>query len=394
MDRRAMLATLGVGLTAGCLQLQDPDDGRTVEPSTEGVTVGSTPDTTTRRSSTPTSEQSPEARTTLEPRAPGNIRWRYETETTVAERPVVADRTVYVATKGGRVLALATDTGAERWRYETKIDSENIWHAVAGDHLFVAGSFATEAVRLADGTLSWGTSSGTKYKPLVRDGIAYLGGSTGAGVVRAYDVAADELLWSFRCGSTVRGRPALVDGTLYLTAGSHDGERASPMYAFDARTGEQQWRRTIDDRLPSAVVPYDGRLYVTGDTGTVAAIDPADGSIIWRRSIDGVKGAAGAPDPQFTNGRLYIADRSVRALDPVTGTTHWTYDDRNFYGRLAMADGALYTARDDAIYVLDPATGARRATFELPTGEPTGLTVGPRTLLYGDREGEVVAVWR
>jgi outer membrane protein assembly factor BamB len=392
VSRRSLLSALGVGVTAGCLQLEESTEPATTPTDSGAATVSP------RRTDTAsgTTASSPTTRSTLEPRAPGNVRWRYETPANVRERPVVADGTVYATTVGGQVLALGTDAGTPEWLYETKIDSSNLRHAVAGDHLFVAGGFGTEAVDLADGRLSWGTASGAKYKPLVRDGIAYLGSSTGGRTLRVFDVTADELLWSFTTDGSVRGRPALVDGTLYLTAGSHDGDTPAPMYALDAESGTQQWKTTFDDRLPSSVVPFDGLLYITGEGGTVAAVDPADGSVVWQRTIDGVRGAAGAPDPQFADGRLYLADRGLRALAPKTGETLWTYTEDRWFNQPAIVGGALYVTQYDGggVRVVDPATGTSRATFETPLEEPTGLAVGPETVVCGDRTGEIVAVWR
>ncbi|MFC6973785.1 PQQ-binding-like beta-propeller repeat protein [Halomicroarcula sp. GCM10025709] len=192
------------------------------------------------------------------------------------------------------------------------------------------------------------------------------------------------------------GRPALVDGTLYATAGAHDGDTPAPMYAIDAESGTLQWETTFEDRLPSSVVPFDGLLYITGETGTVAAVEPTDGSVVWQRTIDGVRGAAGAPDPQFDQGRLYIADRALRALAPKTGETLWTYTEDRWFNRPAIADGALYATQYDGggVHVVDPGTGTNRTTFETPLDEPTALAVGPETLICGDRTGDVVAIWR
>lgn len=390
VSRRGLLSALGVGVTAGCLQLEE-----STEPTVTTSEVGTASHRRTDTASG-TTVSSPTDRSTLEPRAPGNVRWRYETAANVRERPVVADGTVYATTVDGQVLALGADVGTPEWSYETKIDSSNLRHAVAGDHLFVAGAFGTEAVDRAEGRLSWGTASGAKYKPLVRDGIAYLGSSTGERTLRVFDVTADELLWSFTTDGSVRGRPALVDGTLYLTAGSHDGDVPAPMYALDAESGTLQWQTTFEDRLSSSVVPFDGLLYITGEAGTVAAVDPADGSVVWQRTIDGVRGAAGAPDPQFAHGRLYLADRALRALAPKTGETLWTYTEGRWFNYPAMVDGALYATQYDGgdVHVLDPATGANRTTFETPLEEPTGLAVGPETVICGERAGGVVAVWR
>lgn len=110
------------------------------------------------------------------------------------------------------------------------------------------------------------------------------------------------------------------------------------------------WHRSTDATL-SAPVVADGTLSVGGDDGVVRAFDARTGDDRWRTSVD-----AAAATPWWFEGRLFVpTDGAVVALDASDGAERW---------RIDTPDRAAVLVAPSGVYRLsagDPPAVARHA---------------------------------
>jgi mono/diheme cytochrome c family protein len=116
------------------------------------------------------------------------------------------------------------------------------------------------------------------------DGKDAVGAGDKAGTYRALDRETGEILWEapLTRGGTqggVMASAAVADGTVYVT--SNDASRDADMAALDADTGEEVWRVQVGAHITGPVTWANGVLYVSDDSGRIAAYDAADGSLLW-----------------------------------------------------------------------------------------------------------------
>lgn len=129
------------------------------------------------------------------------------------------------------------------------------------------------------------------------------------GVVYALDAGTGDERWSTRLESQVRTMPAADER--YVCVGTADGV----LVTLDATTGEQVWRRGINENrsvLSSPTIAGDV-VYVGSDDDALVALDVATGDERWRFGTD----AAVDANPSVVDGVVYIADNggSVYALE-------------------------------------------------------------------------------
>ncbi|KTT72917.1 PQQ-binding-like beta-propeller repeat protein [Sphingomonas endophytica] len=101
------------------------------------------------------------------------------------------------------------------------------------------------------------------------------------------------------------------------------------VHAFAADTGAKLWSRALpendedrDARFGGGVSYDDGKLYATDGLGDVAAVNAADGAIVWRAKPGGpLRGA-----PTVANGQVYVLsqDNQIFALGQNDGKVVWT----------------------------------------------------------------------
>jgi outer membrane protein assembly factor BamB len=101
-----------------------------------------------------------------------------------------------------------------------------------------------------------------------------------------------------------------------------------------------------------------------------AAIDPANGKVLWSRSGKGSTSAYSTPAPVLSGGLLLVNSgngRRLTALDPATGATRWTRDVGIYDGRIAHVAGVvLLTAPESKVIALDAATGREKWRHAVP----------------------------
>ena len=99
--------------------------------------------------------------------------------------------------------------------------------------------------------------------------------------------------------------------------------------AFDADTGAEIWRRTLeseiddDGTLGGGLAVHGDSLFATTGFGQVFALDAASGKEIWRRATSGPLRAP----PTVFGGRVFVVTMAneLYALDAGTGRVLWTY---------------------------------------------------------------------
>ncbi|MCH4152923.1 MAG: PQQ-binding-like beta-propeller repeat protein [Sphingobium sp.] len=158
--------------------------------------------------------------------------------------------------------------------------------------------------------------------------------------------ASPSEIWSASIsGSTNRARlaaaPVVAGGKLYVI------DADARILAFDAKTGARLWQTQMPSEgngrslFGGGVSALGDKIFATTGVGDVAAINAANGTILWKKQPGGpLRGS-----PTLANGHVYVMsqDNQIYALDQLTGETQWsdagTVQSTGVFGVAAPAAG-------------------------------------------------------
>jgi outer membrane protein assembly factor BamB len=179
----------------------------------------------------------------------------------------------------------------------------------------------------------------------------------------------------------------------------YTGTNGNTVFALDAATGRQIWRRTTTSQINGRLMVSGSSVVVAGDTGPFA-LAAKDGTQLWHVTQDsetpllatgGVAYAGFAAKSNTTGG--------VTALDPATGNVLWTFEFgpvADGTGTLAVAGGVVYaTSSNGEIFALSAANGTKRQRVSGFGQFGAGTIVVDNDVVYAgleDQKGTVVAV--
>ncbi|MDX3631502.1 serine/threonine-protein kinase [Streptomyces europaeiscabiei] len=210
-----------------------------------------------------------------------------------------------------------------------------------------------------------------------------------------------------RAGGRPRRRAVLVAATLVLVVGGGfasvralggdggrsggDTPRPRASGAAAATPALEAWATRPAAKEKSAPqCSYGAGKLLCVQPGLVSALDPADGSVLWRHTVGGA-GAVGTGDPPVEAGGLVqvLTDRGrrVQALDPGTGKVRWQRDISSYGGKRYVGGTLLLTAADGTVTGVDGATGDTLWSGRIP-GQPEAYF----TSFDGDRSAYVASV--
>lgn len=204
-----------------------------------------------------------------------------------------------------------------------------------------------------------------------------------AGAFHAFDKASGQPVWSYDVSADGAGQfhgdPLVKDDVVYIGT---DGA-TSLVYAFDRDTGNVRWKTHADQvspgitGFPTDILPLAESLYTVGAGDHVVSLGRRDGAVKW--TFHG----KGSPDERrypaaaaLAGGRLLFAgvDGTVHALDPATGSVVWKRDfGAPFTTSVVPVEGdVIVGAADRQLYRLRPADGSTVARIAL--SQPPGYT--------------------
>jgi outer membrane protein assembly factor BamB len=181
--------------------------------------------------------------------------WRAQLGGSVDGSPIVAAGAVYVGTNHGIFACVDAVSGAVRWRAS------------------VDGAIASAAALSGDRILV----------------------CTGRGFLYCLSTGGD-VLWRAHAWDAAVGSPLVAGGTCFW--GTMDGV----FHATSVADGLTTWQVNLAGGVSSACASDGRRLYVSDEGGSVWALAPEDGKVVWTRAT----GCPGMAAPVVAGGQLVV----------------------------------------------------------------------------------------
>ena len=204
----------------------------------------------------------------------GRILWKFETREPIGTNVEIDESGIYFGCYDNKLYCL-THSGKLKWTFNGKsaVASpsvyKNIIYCADFDNNFYAIS--------KNGELLWkfnieASIGGQMPRIPIVDGIAYFGNWNGD--VFALDLEKRKLLWKFKTGEMIVGKPVVVDEVVYV------GSTDSNFYALDAKTGGLIWKYNAGSYVAATCGFYRGRLYFGTWYGKVICLSK-EGKLEW-----------------------------------------------------------------------------------------------------------------
>jgi outer membrane protein assembly factor BamB len=330
-------------------------------------------------------------------------------------QPVAAGGRVFAMDAESTVSAYDLQNGKRLWR--TDLTPENAGDGSYGGglafddgKLFATTGFAELVVlNAASGQVLWRKPMPAPVRgaPTVRAGRILL--ITVENQTLALSAEDGHELWHHdgisEVASLVGGSSPAVDGNTVLSPYS-SGE----LFALRIENGTVQWSEVVTtlkqtDQVATLTdieglpVVDRGRVFVAGNSDTVAAIDLRTGRRIWDREVGSMQ------TPWVAGDYLYVLsnDQAMVCFDAAQGLVRWVTQlqkwddeedkkDRIVWVGPVLASNRLIVAssRGDAM-AISPYTGEILGKQELPDGVTISPIVAADTLIFVTVEGELVA---
>lgn len=281
-------------------------------------------------------------------------------------------------------IAGAAPAASREWKQE---------HFDAGHSGFNPLETTLSPDKVARLVVKWSTSLRVHVQasPVIAGGMVYTAGSDlndpSASHAVALDAATGRVLWTTKQPNAGDALGiAVCNGRVFLTTLFDHALRA-----YDAATGGLLWTLRLD-AAPESPTLGRGRIYFQTNQGTVYAVDPASGAVVWQRSFSESPDAS----PALYRGRLFLTghnSRKLRALDADDGRLLWEKTLPDFTeSSPTVVDGILYESVATAgTYALSAATGALVWHQGTPDAVVSPVTVDDSSAYVGDLDGVLYA---
>lgn len=246
----------------------------------------------------------------------------------------------------------------EKWRFETQ--GRVVYPPIvkAGKAYVGSRDGNLYAVNLADGSKLWETpleQGGLFSSPTWFQGLLYAGKWAPFYAVYAFDAATGEEQWRRETGDLVNRPPwVLIDEERLYTHVDPDLNQPEAirviLQAWDPQTQDKLWQRPLPGIPAVATALSETHLLVATDEAELYALDKATGEIAWKTEITGSSASA----PLVKDGTIYLASKTgfIYAIDDASGALKWRYQypDASFSGDLAWSADSLLLPAGQYLY--------------------------------------------
>lgn len=275
---------------------------------------------------------------------------------------------------------------------------------VSADTLLVPVGKALYAIHLPDGKALWqAQTGGLSLQPAVVAGDVALilaeqsadGSNAKHNTLFAIDLASGVIRWQQSASGF-----STVGGVLVDTA-RHIAYISTPPLAFDLQTGRRLWAADHVQSTGGAALSAQGETLFVGlydpltDSGSIAALNTADGSLRWQTPLrKDVLATLDTPHPQGKDLIVPLLSGKVIALDAATGAQRWTYQPTQpRFGNVNLLNGRVWLAlQNGELLALDATTGQLSARFSNVALSLTGYSFAQHPIQIGNRLIAVLGV--
>lgn len=226
-----------------------------------------------------------------------------------------------------RLVAVDLRNGELRWRFSARGSGAFSLRRVGRILLSVSGDGTLCALDVANGELLWRLSvEGARFThPPAVCGEVVLAASGEAGdadgQLFGVDLFSGRALWSRRLDGAPSSAPIAASDTAVLAVG---GPRDASLAAFDPADGSLRWMAPDPGAARGAsCLPVDHLLVVNAPAGHVAGLSLEDGQVRWERRLSHPV-ADDVPrrlEPVLRGGALFVPSAAVHVLRPHDGTS-------------------------------------------------------------------------
>jgi len=248
------------------------------------------------------------------PSAPRQL-WSYETGSAVTATAAIVEKTVYLCTQAGIVLALNLETGKVRWKF--------------------SGGAPISA------------------SPCVVNNALYVGDESGK--FFALNSATGKVLWSHHTGDKIMSSATSATGVVLV--GSYDNN----LYCFQAGTGKVKWMFKADAQVHCAPCVADGKVIIAGCDGLVRMINLTNGRQVAAATLQNTNFAA---SPAYAEGCVFVGSLTGEylAIRTKDGQIQWRINGAESYGDCyagaALAgDAVIFATRGKKLLCVTRDTG-------------------------------------
>ncbi len=261
------------------------------------------------------------------------------------------------------------------------------------DMAYVSDASFVYGIKLSDGTLAWkypaaAASGQSFYAPplLTPDGSQLLVGDYNKNLY-SLDPVNGTMIWTFSVdnGRWI-GSPLVFNNLIYAPCSDNN------MYVLDLQ-GNLQWKFNTKAALWAKPVTDGKVIYLASMDHWIYALQPSDGTVIWKTDSGGAMVASPALD---SNGILYVGTlaNELIAVQSSDGKILWrTTVSGGIWSTPALNDGIMYVGDlSGTIYFISASDGKiqfQQDTTSSITGTPAII---PDGIVFGNEAGTLSAL--
>ncbi|MFC1538504.1 PQQ-binding-like beta-propeller repeat protein [Candidatus Latescibacterota bacterium] len=322
------------------------------------------------------------------------LRWSYDTGSSIVSSPVVGSGTVYIGSTDGNVYAIDLLTGQKVWQTDLSDDIEAS-PLLIDQTLYVGnlsgGFFAIDA---RSGVVQWETeisgdimgSANSVAIPNSTEKLVLVGSYDTN--MYCFDADSGDLKWTYETGNFINGAPA-TDGTNVVFGGCD-----AILHIISAVDGSKTGEVLVGSYIAGSAALVDNRAYLGHYDGKMVCIDCTELRIVWEYS-DAESSSEFFSSPAVGKDRVIIGSRDnfLHCADRETGGQIWKFRARDMIDSSPVIanDKVVFGSSDGRLYIVDIENGNEIWSYEIGASITGCPAVTGGMIVIGAEDGSVYA---